>query len=184
LIKSMRGSDPDAAVYWLARMLEAGEDPRFIARRIVIAAAEDVGNADPRALVVAQSAAAASEFIGLPECRIPLAQAALYVATAPKSNASIMAIDSALADVREHRVLPVPNHLRDAHYGGAKRLGHGAGYQYAHDAAEGWVDQDYLGVERTYYEPVDRGYEAEIARRLSELRSRRGTEPDVPQSDV
>ncbi|HUG93707.1 MAG TPA: replication-associated recombination protein A [Planctomycetaceae bacterium] len=175
LIKSMRGSDPDAAVYWLARMLEAGEDPRFIARRIVIAAAEDVGNADPMALVLAQAAAAATEFIGLPECRIPLAQAATYIAAAPKSNASIKAIDAAQADVREHRVLPVPIHLRDASYAGAKRLGHGKGYQYAHAAPDGWVEQDYLGVDRTYYEPVERGFEAEIAKRLRERRAERSS---------
>ncbi len=173
LIKSMRGSDPDAATYWLARMLEAGEDPRFLARRIVIAAAEDVGNADPMALVVAASAAQATELVGMPECRIPLVQAVTYIATAPKSNASITAIDAALGDVRNRRVLPVPVHLRDAHYPGAKRLGHGEGYQYAHDAAEGWVDQDYLGVDRQYYEPVDRGFESEIRRRLEEIRERR-----------
>ncbi|MFQ5733324.1 MAG: replication-associated recombination protein A [Planctomycetaceae bacterium] len=172
-IKSMRGSDPDAAVYWLARMLEAGEDPRFLARRIVIAAAEDVGNADPQALVLANAAAQATEFVGRPECRIVLAQAATYIATAPKSNAAIAAIDAALSDVREHRLLPVPMHLRDAHYAGAKRLGHGEGYQYAHNAPDGWVDQEYLGVEKTYYEPVDRGFEAEIRRRLQELRERR-----------
>ncbi len=156
-IKSIRGSDPDAAIYWLARMLEAGEEPRFIARRIVIAASEDIGNADPQALVVAMAAAHATEFVGLPECRIMLAQAVTYLATAPKSNASYMAVDAALDDVRTKRVLPVPTHLRDGHYPGAKRLGHGEGYQYAHDAPEGWVDQDYLGVERTYYQPVDRG---------------------------
>jgi putative ATPase len=173
LIKSMRGSDPDATVYWLARMLEAGEDPRFIARRIVIAASEDVGNADPRALLVAHAAAEATERVGLPECRIILSQAAIYVATAPKSNASYVAIDAALDDVRTKRVLPVPTHLKDRHYRGAKRLGRGEGYQYAHDSASGWVDQDYLGVEKTYYEPVDRGYEQEIARRLEELRSQR-----------
>jgi len=172
LIKSMRGSDPDAATYWLARMIEAGEDPRFLARRIVIAAAEDVGNADPMALVVANAAAQATELVGLPECRIPLVQAATYVALAPKSNASITAIDAALSDVRNHRVLPVPVHLRDAHYKGAKRLGHGEGYKYAHNAAEGWVDQDYLGVDRRYYEPVDRGFEAELRKRMEELRSR------------
>ncbi len=170
LIKSMRGSDPDAAIYWLARMLEAGEDPRFLARRIVIAAAEDVGNADPQALVVANAAAQAVELIGLPEGRIPLAQAAIYVACAPKSNASYKAIGAALDDVRTQRILPVPKHLQDAHYRGAERLGHGEGYQYSHDSETGWVDQDYLGVERTYYEPVDRGYEAEIRRRLEELR--------------
>ncbi|MGH7201189.1 MAG: replication-associated recombination protein A, partial [Planctomycetaceae bacterium] len=154
LIKSMRGSDPDAAVYWLARMIEAGEDPRFLARRIVICAAEDVGNADPQAIVVAAAAAQATELIGLPECRIPLAQAAVYIACAPKSNAAIAAIDAALSDVREQRVLPVPMHLRDAHYAGAKRLGRGQDYQYAHNSEGGWVDQDYLGVERTYYDPV------------------------------
>lgn len=173
LIKSMRGSDPDAATYWLARMLEAGEDPRFLARRIVIAAAEDVGNADPMALVLANAAAQATETVGLPECRIPLVQAATYVAMAPKSNAAIKAIDAALEDVRTHSVLPVPQHLRDAHYGGAKRLGHGQGYQYAHDAAEGWVAQDYLGVDRTYYEPADRGFEADLKKRLEEFRRRR-----------
>ena len=172
-IKSIRGSDPDAAIYWLARMLEAGEDARFIARRIVIAASEDIGNADPQALVVAMSAAHATEFVGLPESRIILAQAVTYLATAPKSNASYVAIDAALDDVRTKRVLPVPTHLRDGHYSGAKRLGHGEGYQYAHDAPEGWVDQDYLGVERTYYQPVDRGFEAELKRRVEEQRARR-----------
>jgi putative ATPase len=172
-IKSIRGSDPDAAIYWLARMLEAGEEPRFIARRIVIAASEDIGNADPQALVVAMAAAHATEFVGLPECRINLAQAVTYLATAPKSNASYLAVDAALDDVRTKRVLPVPTHLRDGHYPGAKRLGHGEGYQYAHDAPEGWVDQDYLGVERTYYQPVDRGFEAELKRRVEEQRSRR-----------
>ncbi|MDB5387311.1 MAG: rarA [Planctomycetaceae bacterium] len=173
LIKSMRGSDPDAAIYWLARMLEAGEDPRFLARRIVIAAAEDVGNADPQALILAQAAAQATEFIGLPECRIPLAQAVTYIAMAPKSNASYVAIDAAMDDVRGQRVIPVPVHLKDSHYAGAERLGHGTGYQYAHNAPEGWVDQDYLGVEKNYYEPVDRGFESEIRKRLAELRARR-----------
>lgn len=173
LIKSLRGSDPDAAIYWLARMLEAGEDPRFLARRIVIAAAEDVGNADPRALSIAVAAAHATELVGMPECRIPLAQAVTYVATAPKSNATILAVDAALSDIREHRVLPVPRHLRDAHYPGAKRLGHGEGYQYTHNAEEGWIDQDYLGVERTYYQPVDRGFESELRRRMDELNARR-----------
>lgn len=173
LIKSMRGGDPDAAVYWLARMLEAGEDPRFLARRIVIAAAEDVGNADPQALVIANAAAQATEFVGLPECRIILAQAAIYVATAPKSNAAIKAIDQAMMDVKEQRVLPVPVHLKDRHYAGAKRLGHGEGYQYPHEAEEGWLPQDYLGVDREYYQPAPRGYEAEIAQRLEEWRKRR-----------
>lgn len=181
LIKSMRGSDPDAALYWLARMLEAGEDPRFLARRIVIAAAEDVGNADPQALILAQAAAQATEFIGLPECRIPLAQAVTYIATAPKSNAAYAAIDAALDDVRSQRVIPVPMHLKDAHYQGAARLGHGTGYQYAHSAADGWVDQDYLGVEKSYYQPVDRGFEAEIRKRLEAIRARRQqTPPSTP----
>ncbi len=172
-IKSMRGTDPDAAVYWLARMLEAGEDPRFIARRIVIAAAEDVGNADPQALVVANAAAQATEFVGMPECRIILAQSVTYVATAPKSNSAIKAIDTAAKDVREQRIVPVPKHLRDAHYAGAGQLGNGEGYQYAHDGEDGWVDQDYLGVDRTYYQPVNRGFEAEIRNRLEEISIRR-----------
>ena len=173
LIKSMRGSDPDAAVYWLARMLEAGEDPRFLARRIAIAASEDVGNADPQALVIANAAAQATLFIGMPECRIILSQAATYVALAPKSNAAYVAIDEALNDVRQRCVLPVPTHLQDGHYGGAKRLGHGEGYQYAHDAADGWVDQDYLGIDRSYYRPVDRGFEAQLKLRLEEIKARR-----------
>jgi putative ATPase len=161
-------------------MLEAGEDPRFLARRIVIAAAEDVGNADPMALVVANSAAQATELVGLPECRIPLAQAVTYIAMAPKSNAAIKAIDAAITDVRSRRVLPVPVHLRDGNYPGAKRLGHGEGYQYSHNAADGWVDQDYLGVDRRYYEPVDRGFESELRRRLNELLEKRSkpAEPD------
>jgi putative ATPase len=175
LIKSMRGSDPDAAVYWLARMLEAGEEPRFLARRIVIAAAEDVGNADPQALVIANAAAQVTEFVGMPECRIPLTQAVTYVALAPKSNASIKAIDAAMDDVRTKRVLPVPVHLRDGHYPGAARLGHGEGYQYAHNYEGGWVAADYLGVEKVYYEPVDRGVEAEMRKRLDEFKSRRRT---------
>jgi putative ATPase len=173
-IKSIRGSDPDAALYWLARMLEAGEDPRFIARRVVISAAEDIGNADPQALVLAQSAAAAVEFIGLPEGRIPLAQAVTYLALAPKSNAAYLAIDAAAADVREQRVVPVPQHLRDRHYAGAARLGHGAGYEYPHDRPEGWVDQEYLGVDKTYFQPSSHGFEAELRRRLDDLRARRG----------
>jgi putative ATPase len=171
-IKSLRGSDPDAAIYWLARMLEAGEDPRFIARRLVILASEDVGNADPHALVIANAAAEATDRIGLPECRIILAQAVTYLACAPKSNASFVAVEAALDDVRHERIIPVPMHLRDASYRGAKRLGHGQGYQYAHDGQGGWVDQDYLGVEKRYYEPVDRGFESELQRRLNELREK------------
>lgn len=172
-IKSIRGSDPDAALYWLARMLEAGEDPRFIARRIVIAASEDIGNADPQGLVLANAAAEATDRIGMPECRIILAQAVTYLACAPKSNASYVAIDAAIDDVRHQRVVPVPVHLRDSHYKGAKQLGHGEGYQYAHSGEGGWVDQDYLGVEKTYYEPTDRGAEAAMRERLEELRQRR-----------
>jgi putative ATPase len=170
LIKSMRGSDPDAAVYWVARMLEAGEDPRFIARRIAILASEDIGNADPRAISVAAACFDIVEKVGMPEARITLAQAAIYMATAPKSNASYVAIDKALTDVREGRTLPVPRHLRDSHYRGSRRLGHGESYKYAHDYPEGYVPQDYLGVEKTYYEPTDRGYEAEIAARLARQR--------------
>src|SRR5262249_8843652 len=132
-IKSMRGSDPDAAIYWMARMLESGEDPRFIARRMVICASEDVGNADPQALVVAAAALQATEFVGMPECQLALAQAVTYIATAPKSNAATMAILKASEDVRSGRTLPVPEHLRDAHYQGAKKLGHGKDYKYSHD---------------------------------------------------
>lgn len=166
-IKSMRGSDPDAAVYWVARMLEAGEDPRFIARRIAIFASEDVGNADPQAIAIAAAAYSIVEKVGMPECQLTLGQAAIYMATAPKSNASAMAIWAAMQDVREGRTLPVPKHLRDAHYSGAKRLGHGSGYKYPHDSAEGIIEQEYLGVRKTYYAPTDRGFEAEIARRLA-----------------
>ena len=172
-IKSLRGSDPDAAIYWLARMLEAGEDPRFIARRLVIQASEDIGNADPQALLVAMAAMQAVEVIGLPECQLNLAQATTYLACAPKSNASYLAITKAREDVRQGRTLAVPPHLRDAHYQGSKTLGHGAGYQYSHDHPDGWVDQDYLPEERRYYDPVDRGHEAAIKERLEELRRRK-----------
>jgi len=178
-IKSMRGSDPDAALYWLARMLVAGEDPRFIARRMVILAAEDVGNADPQALVLANAAAEATERVGMPECRIILGQAVTYLACAPKSNAAYLAIDAAIDDVKQQRVVPVPVHLKDSHYFGAKRLGHGEGYQYAHSHAGGWVDQDYLGVEKHYYEPTNRGHEQHIKHRLDELRARRRP-PEAP----
>src|SRR5437762_1801607 len=175
-IKSMRGSDPDAAIYWLARMLEAGEDPRFIARRVVICASEDVGNADPQALVVAAAALQAVEFVGLPECQLALAQAVTYIASAPKSNASTMAISKARQDVREGRTLAVPLHLRDAHYPGAKELGH-TDYQYSHDFPGGWVKQEYLPEERRYYEPTDRGYEAVIQERLEKLRGKEKPSP-------
>jgi putative ATPase len=172
LIKSIRGSDPDAGLYWLARMLEAGEDVRFLCRRLVILASEDVGNADPQALPLAVAAMQACEFVGLPECQLPLAQAVTYLACAPKSNASTVAISEARQDIREGRVLPVPVHLRDSHYPGAKRLGHGAGYEYAHDAEDGIAAQDYLGVEREYYRPVPRGFEAELGERLKAIRER------------
>ncbi len=171
-IKSMRGSDPDAAIYWLAKMLEAGEDPRFIARRIVICASEDVGNADPQALVVAAAALQAIEFVGMPEAQIPLAQATIYVACAPKSNASYLAIEQARKDVREQPLFPVPKHLRDANYPGAKRFGHGKGYKYAHDYPRHYVEQVYGPSGKQFYKPSNQGKEAEIARRLEELRKR------------
>jgi putative ATPase len=169
LIKSMRGSDPDAAVYWLARMLEAGEDPRFVARRIVICAAEDVGNADPQALVIANAAAQATHMVGMPECQLLLSQAAIYIAAAPKSNASAVAIWSAMKDVQQGRTVPVPRHLRDSHYHGAKHLNHGTDYKYAHDHPGGFVEQDYLGVDKSYYNPEPRGFEADIRERLASL---------------
>jgi putative ATPase len=173
LIKSMRGSDPDAAVYWVARMLEAGEDPRFIARRIAILASEDIGNADPRAIMVAAATFDIVEKIGMPEAQLTLGQAAIYMALAPKSNASANAIWSAMSDVKEGRTLPVPKHLRDTHYKGAKKLGHGEGYKYAHDYEGGHVEQDYLGVPKIYYEPTNRGLEAEFQKRLEQLRGGR-----------
>ncbi len=169
-IKSMRGSDVDAALYWLAKMIHAGEDPRFITRRIVICAAEDVGLADPMALVLAQAAHNAAEFVGWPEARIPIAQATIYIATANKSNSSILAIDAALEDVRSGRTLAIPEKLRDAHYAGAKKLGHGEGYQYAHDFPGNFVAQDYLGAARRYYEPSDQGSEKKIKERVDKWR--------------
>ena len=172
LIKSIRGSDPDAGLYWLARMLEGGEDVRFLCRRLVILASEDVGNADPGALSLAVAAAQACELVGLPECQLTLAQAVTYLACAPKSNAATLAIGQARRDVREGRLLPVPVHLRDSHYGGAKRLGHGEGYQYAHDEPGAVAAQDYLGVDRQYYRPTDRGFEQELAKRLETIRAR------------
>ena len=169
-IKSMRGSDPDAALYWLAKMIQAGEDPRFIARRIVIHAAEDVGLADPMALVLANAAFQAAEFIGWPEARIPLAEATIYIATANKSNSTVAAIDAAISDVESGRTLPVPKHLRDGSYKGAKRLGHGEGYVYPHDHPDHFVPQDYLGVEKLYYQPTDQGVEKKIKERLDKWR--------------
>jgi putative ATPase len=170
-IKSMRGSDADAALYWLAKMIHAGEDPRFIARRMVICAAEDVGLADPMALVLANAALAVAEFVGWPEARIPLAEATIYLATANKSNSAYLAIDAALADVRSGRTMAVPEHLRDAHYPGAKRLGHGAGYEYAHDAKDHFVAQDYLGADKVYYEPTEQGVEKKIKERVEKWRA-------------
>jgi len=173
-IKSMRGSDPDATLHYLARMIAAGEDPRFIARRIAIHAAEDVGLADPGVLATAAAAQQAVAMIGMPEARIILAEAALAVATAPKSNAVITAIDAAIADVRAGKGGAVPAHLRDAHYAGASGLGHGEGYRYPHDFPHGVVAQDYLPADlagASYYRPTPHGFEAEIARRLESIRS-------------
>jgi putative ATPase len=178
LIKSIRGSDPDAGMYWLARMLEGGEDVRFLTRRLVILASEDIGNADPHALPLAVAAMQACEFVGLPECQLTLAQAVAYLACAPKSNAATIAIGEARSDIREGRLLPVPRHLQDSHYAGAKRLAHGEGYEYAHDAEGAIAAQDYLGVDREYYRPTDRGFEKELAQRLETIRAkRRGNNP-------
>jgi len=168
LIKSMRGSDPDAAIYWLARMLHAGEDPRFIARRIAILASEDIGNADPAAIILAAAMLQVVEFVGLPEAQLTLAQAVTYMACSPKSNAATVAISEARADVEHNRTVLVPRHLRDTHYAGAKKLGH-EGYKYAHDYPEGYVPQEYLGVEKHYYRPTDRGKEAIFAQYLAKL---------------
>ena len=180
LIKSIRGSDPDAAIYWLARMIEGGEDIRFLCRRLVIASAEDVGNADPNALPLAVSCFQACEQVGLPECQFMLAQTVLYLAVAPKSNAATLAIGAAREDVRNQSVLPVPIHLQDGHYSGSKRLGHGVGYQYAHDSPDGIAAQDYLGVDRRYYEPVDRGFERQIAERLKLILERLHPQAETP----
>ena len=165
-IKSMRGSDVDATLYWLAKMIHAGEDPRFIARRIVIHAAEDVGLADPMALVLANAAFQAAEFIGWPEARIPIAEAAIYIAGANKSNSVIKAIDAALADVRSGKTIPVPPHLKDSHYAGAAKLGHGEGYKNSHDFPGHFVAQDYLGAARRFYEPTEQGAEKKIKARV------------------
>lgn len=172
-IKSIRGSDPDAALHYLARMIEAGEDPRFIARRLVISASEDVGLADPHALGIAVAAADAVAFIGMPEGRIPLAEATVYLATTAKSNAAYVGIDAAIADIRSGGFGRVPLHLRDAHYPGAKRLGHGRGYVYSHDSEYGIVPQQYLPDEldgRRYYEPKNLGAERDIGARLERIR--------------
>ena len=174
-IKSIRGSDPDAGLHWLARMIEAGEDPRFIARRLVILASEDIGMADPTSLLIATAAAHAVEYVGLPEAQLNLAQAVVHLATAPKSNRTTVAISRAIEDVRSRPAGPVPPHLRDAHYKSAERIGHGVGYRYPHSDPRGWVEQDYLPehlLDVQYYEPSEHGQEAEVADR----RRRRGTE--------
>lgn len=174
-IKSVRGSDPDAAVYWLAKMLVAGEDPRFIARRLIILASEDIGNADPRGLLMAVACKQAVEFVGMPEARIILSQTTLYLASAPKSNASYKAVDEAMDDVKNNRVHAVPKHLRGAGYKGAEILGH-QGYKYAHDYEDSFVDQEYAPIDKYYYKPVKNGYEATISARLEHWRSLRNTQ--------
>ncbi|MCL2005965.1 MAG: replication-associated recombination protein A [Planctomycetaceae bacterium] len=171
LIKSIRGSDPDAAIYWLAKMLVGGDDVRFLARRLVILASEDVGNADPQALPLAVAAAQACELVGLPECQLNLSQVVIYLACAPKSNSATTAIFDAKRDIQEGRLVPVPRHLRDAHYKGSEALGH-TGYQYAHDFEGGIVAQEYLGVDREYYKPTQRGFEAELANRLAVIKAK------------
>ncbi len=187
MIKSIRGSDPDAAVYWIAYMLEAGEDPRFIARRLAILASEDIGNADPRAIMVAAAAWELVERIGMPEARINLSQCAIYLAMAPKSNASYMAIDSALNDVREGRTLPVPMHLRDSHSSPVGQTRHngapgtpGEGYIYSHDVPGALTGQDYLGVDKEYYKPGDAGLEKAISERLAQVRQLRRKSRPAP----
>ncbi|MEK6645707.1 MAG: replication-associated recombination protein A [Candidatus Firestonebacteria bacterium] len=169
-IKSMRGSDPDAAIYWLAKMLHSGEDPRFVARRIVICAAEDVGLADPQALMLANAALQVSEVIGMPEARIPLAQATIYIACAPKSNSAYVAIDKALDDIEKKPILQVPKHLKDANYSGAKNFGHGIEYKYPHSYKEGYIKQQYIPEKRKYYEPQNRGYESKMKEYLEKLK--------------
>jgi putative ATPase len=175
-IKSMRGSDPDATLYWLAKMLSSGEDPRFIARRIAICASEDVGNADPQAITVAASAMQVIEWIGMPEAQLTLAQAAVYVATAPKSNAVTIGISKAMKDVETERTQPVPSHLQGGSYPGSKRLGKGQGYQYPHNSPEGTIEQIYLGNKKTYYKPKESGYERKIQNFLSSLKKMRNRE--------
>jgi putative ATPase len=171
--KSMRGSDPDATVYWLARLIAGGEDPRFIARRIAVCAAEDVGNADPMATILSASAVQISEFVGFPEAQLPLAQAALYVACAPKSNAASSAVWKAVADVKTQPTIPVPKHLKDSHYQAAKKAGFGADYKYPHDFEGGFVQQEYLPgqVRKKYYDPKDSGYEKNIKQYLQKLQT-------------
>ena len=169
LQKSMRGSDPDATIYWLARLIAGGEDPRFIARRIAICAAEDVGNAEPMATVLAAAAVQIAEFVGFPEAQLPLAQAAIYIACAPKSNASASAISSAIADVNSGTTIPVPKHLKDSHYQAAKKMGFGTGYKYPHNYPAGFVVQEYLGQKKNYYAPKDIGKEKKLKDYLQKL---------------
>jgi putative ATPase len=171
-IKSMRGSDPDAALYWLAKMIVAGEDLRFIARRLVICAAEDVGNADPHALLVANAAMQVADFVGFPEAKIPLAQATIYVSCAPKSNASYMAIDKAINDVQKETTQEVPDHLKDSNYPGAQKLGRGEDYKYAHSYEGHYVDQEYMRKRKKYYIPTEMGYEKKIKQWMEMLKGR------------
>jgi putative ATPase len=166
----MRGSDPDAAIYWMAKMLYAGEDPRFIARRVCILAAEDVGNADPLALVLANAALSISEFVGMPEARIILAQAVIYVTCAPKSNASYLAVERATQDIKDNKTQEIPDQLKSTAYAGAQELGHGIGYKYSHDYPGHYVKQQYMPKKICYYEPTDLGHEAKIKERLEKLR--------------
>ncbi len=188
-IKSIRGSDPDAGLYWLARMLAAGEDARFIARRLVILASEDVGMADPMSLLIATAAAQAVDFVGLPEAQLNLAQAVVHLATAPKSNAAYRGLLDAARDVQERPAGDVPIHLRDAHYQGARSLGHGDGYDYPHDHPEGWVAQQYRPdevLDRRYYRPTNRGYEGQVSARMSQSEPRGPENPagDRPNADA
>ncbi len=186
-IKSIRGSDPDAAIYWLARFLASGEDPRFIARRMVIAAAEDIGLADPMALVIAVAAAQAVDIVGMPEARIPLAEAAIYLASAPKSHSAYKAIDKAMDELGRHGPRPVPMHLRDASYKGAHRLGHGVGYLYPHDFPGHFVRQEYVPSSVSglpFYEPTEQGREKEIAERLRRLRAQNEPGEQAPEEPV
>ena len=180
-IKSMRGSDPDSALYWMAKMLYAGEDPRFIGRRICILAAEDVGNADPLALVLANAALQISEFIGMPEARIPLAQAVIYVSCAPKSNASYLAIDKAYQDIEKQRLQEVPDHLKDASYPGAEKLGRGTDYKYPHSYKGHYIKQKYTPKKVKYYEPTDIGYEAKIKQRLEKIKGKQKNSKPHPE---
>lgn len=179
-IKSMRGTDPDATLYWLAKMLYAGEDPRFIARRICICAAEDVGMADPQALVVANAAMQVAEFVGMPEARIPLAHAAVYIACAPKSNAAYLGIEKALSDVKNKKIQEVPVHLKDASYPGAEKLGRGKDYKYAHSFENHYVEQVYMPQDIKYYEPTAQGEEANIKKRLTQIKPAQGQHPPAP----